>query len=108
MREHFFTVPKSEFLFKYSRGTGKGGQKRNKTETKVQCNHIESGAYGVDDSTRSQHKNKEIAFRKCVDTPQFQVWLRRKINQKLGLEHEIKERVDAMMKREEDFLVEYF
>lgn len=44
------------------RGTGPGGQKRNKTESAVCVTHIESGISGAADETRSQHTNKALAL----------------------------------------------
>ncbi|NLF93020.1 MAG: peptide chain release factor-like protein [Oligosphaeraceae bacterium] len=46
------------------RGTGPGGQKRNKTESAVRVTHPESGLSAFDDETRSQHTNKEHALEK--------------------------------------------
>jgi hypothetical protein len=44
-------------------GTGRGGQKRNKTETAVRLTHLPSGQTGTSDETRSQHTNKHLALR---------------------------------------------
>ena len=44
-------------------GTGRGGQKRNKTETAVRLTHPPSGQIGTSDETRSQHTNKHLALR---------------------------------------------
>ena len=44
------------------RGTGPGGQKRNKTESAVRLVHIPSGVIVQNDITRSQHKNKQNAL----------------------------------------------
>ena len=44
-------------------GTGRGGQKRNKTETAVRATHLPSGQIGTSDETRSQHTNKHLAVR---------------------------------------------
>ncbi len=46
------------------RGTGPGGQKRNKTESAVRVTHLESGLAAFADATRSQHTNKEHALQK--------------------------------------------
>jgi hypothetical protein len=45
-----------------ARGSGKGGQKRNKTESKVQLRHIPTGLTAASDKTRSQHVNKKKAL----------------------------------------------
>ena len=46
------------------RGTGPGGQKRNKTESAVRVTHRESGISAFDDQTRSQHLNRIRALQK--------------------------------------------
>lgn len=45
------------------RGTGPGGQKRNKTESAVTVLHETSGCSGSSDETRSQISNRLIALR---------------------------------------------
>lgn len=43
--------------FEARRGTGPGGQKRNKTSTAARVTHEPSGLSATDDVTRSQHQN---------------------------------------------------
>ena len=45
------------------RGTGPGGQKRNKTESAVTVTHQATGCSGSSDETRSQISNRLIALR---------------------------------------------
>jgi hypothetical protein len=46
------------------RGSGRGGQKRAKTETAVRLRHRPTGLSGQSDDTRSQHQNKRSALRR--------------------------------------------
>ncbi|MBQ6474558.1 MAG: peptide chain release factor-like protein [Victivallales bacterium] len=46
------------------RGTGPGGQKRNKTSTAIRLVHLPTGIAVEDDATRSQHQNRDGALRK--------------------------------------------
>ena len=46
------------------RGTGPGGQKRNKTESAVRVTHIATGLFAFDDVERSQHINRHHALQK--------------------------------------------
>ena len=78
-RELLFSVTADDCRFDYYRGTGKGGQKRNKTSSAVRCTHKESSAVGQSDDTRSQHENKQIAFRRMAETPEFKRWHRAEI-----------------------------
>ena len=44
------------------RGSGPGGQKRNKTSSMVRLVHLPSGVVSENDETRSQHRNRGIAL----------------------------------------------
>ncbi len=47
---------------KYTRGSGNGGQKRNKTETVVVLTHRPSGIVVRSETQRTQHQNEQIAW----------------------------------------------
>ncbi len=55
-----FKIKDSDISVKFSRGTGPGGQHKNKTDSCVHMTHIPTGITARIDG-RSQHKNKEIA-----------------------------------------------
>ena len=97
-RQHLMSVTKKDFRFDYFRGTGAGGQKRNKTSSGVRCTHIETGACGVSDETRSQHQNKALAFRKCVESDKFQRWLKIASLKRIGVLHDVDAIVNGLMK----------
>jgi protein subunit release factor B len=97
MRELLFTVSKSDFRIDTFRGTGKGGQKRNKTESAVRITHIASGAVGQSDDSRSQHDNRKTAFRRMYETPKFQGWFKLEIARRSGALKQIDEAVDTEM-----------
>lgn len=46
------------------RGTGPGGQKRNKTESAVRLRHLPTGLVARSDDSRSQHENRGHALRR--------------------------------------------
>jgi protein subunit release factor B len=93
-----FSVTAADCDWDYMRGTGPGGQKRNKTESKVRCTHRASGAVGESDETRDQRKNKERAFRKMAETKEFKAWHIVETARKTGLLKQVEETVDRMMK----------
>jgi len=97
VRELLFSVTASDCKFDYMRGTGAGGQKRNKTESKVRCTHIASGAVAECDETRDQHKNKRIAFVKMANSDAFASWHKLEVARRLGLVVGVEERVDEMI-----------
>lgn len=97
-KEVLFTVTAADCDWEYMRGTGPGGQKRNKTESKVRCVHRASGAIGESDETRSQHTNKSLAFRKMAETKEFKSWHTIEVARRTGQLINVNETVDKMMR----------
>lgn len=93
-RTPLFSVTANDCEFSYTRGSGKGGQKRNKTSTAVHCKHPASGAYAYSDKTRSQHDNKRDAFSKMSKTPEFKSWLKLEVSRRTGEDAIIQEKVE--------------
>lgn len=56
-----------ETTITFFRGSGPGGQHRNKVETGVRLKHIPSGIVLEVDEERSQARNREIAFERLAD-----------------------------------------
>lgn len=56
-------INEKDFEIKTTRGSGKGGQHRNKVETAVIVKHIPTGLVVRCESERSQLQNKETAFK---------------------------------------------
>lgn len=97
MKELLFSVTASDCKWEYLRGTGPGGQKRNKTESAVRCTHEPSGAIGFSDITRSQHQNKRDAFLKMSKTKEFQSWHRIETAKRMGKYVDINKTIDEAM-----------
>jgi len=97
-KEVLFSLTARDFKWDYFRGSGKGGQKRNKTSSGVRCSHIPSGAVGQSDDTRSQHKNKRIAFERMVESEKFKTWHKLEVARLTGEELAIKDKVEAEMR----------
>jgi peptide chain release factor 1 len=83
-KELLFSVTSADCRFDYFRGSGKGGQKRNKTSSGVRCTHKDSGAVGVSDDTRSQHDNKKIAFQRMAESDRFKTWHKIEVARRSG------------------------
>lgn len=66
----FFKPSKSQILnssdvvYQAFRGSGPGGQHRNKVETAVRATHTPTGVSTTSSEARSQHQNKVLAFKK--------------------------------------------
>jgi protein subunit release factor A len=76
VKELLFSITAKDCRWDYYRGSGAGGQHRNKTNSAVRCTHEASGAMGQSEDTRSQHDNKKLAFVRMAKTDTFQKWAR--------------------------------
>lgn len=75
-REKVLSLNESDFKWQYFRGSGKGGQKRNKTSNACRCVHEPSGAFGEAEDGRSQLQNRKLAFDRMAKSPEFQSWIK--------------------------------
>lgn len=83
MREKILSVTLKDCRVDTFRAGGPGGQHQNKTSSGARVTHPPSGAVGVSREQRSQLQNKKAAFLRMVETPKFQVWLKRVLGQDL-------------------------
>ncbi len=101
-RELLFSVTRDDFDFVATKGTGKGGQKRNKTSSAIRCTHRESGAVGYAEDDRQQGRNRVLAFNRCIATPKFKTWLDLETARRSGAaaaaEADVQRRVDEQMR----------
>jgi len=75
-KEKLFSVTLKDCDVQPYRGSGAGGQKRNKTSSAIRLVHRESGAVGQCENFREQTKNKAEAFRRMAATQEFKTWIR--------------------------------
>ena len=83
-REKMFSVTAADCEWQTFRGSGDGGQKKQKTSSGVRCCHEASGAEGKATDSRHQHINRRTAFERMCNTSEFQSWLKLKIEAGLG------------------------
>lgn len=84
-RKPVFSVTAADCEWSYTRGTGKGGQKKNKTNSAVHCMHRPSGAHGYSEASRSQAENRRDAFVKMAESDKFKQWNRLELMRRLGM-----------------------
>lgn len=60
------TVRKSDLIIEFYRGSGPGGQHRNKTNSACRITHKPTGLAATAEDERCQHKNKRTAFRRLA------------------------------------------
>ena len=75
-RRPLFSIKKSEYDVQSFRSGGPGGQHQNKSNTGIRIVHRASGARGEARERRSQLQNKRLAFRRLIDSPEFQLWVK--------------------------------
>ena len=90
-KELLFSVSAGDCEWSYTRGTGKGGQKKNKTSSAVHCMHRPSGARGYSEASRSQRENKETAFRKMAESKEFKQWQKIEAAKRMGTLQKVEE-----------------
>lgn len=92
-KKPLFTVTARDCEWSYTKGSGNGGQKKNKTSSAVHCMHRPSGAHGYSEASRSQADNKQEAFQKMYQSPEFQRWLNLEFMKRSGEMAEIERKV---------------
>ena len=103
MKDLLFSITKKDLKIETMRGSGKGGQHRNKTDSAVRITHIQSGAVGYSEDQRSQLQNKKTAFERLVRTKEFKVWHKKRVFEimgKLKTPEQIERDVDKMLRPE--------
>ena len=75
-REILFTLSKAkgDFVVEPFKGSGKGGQKRNKTMSACRIIHPASGAVSECQEERSFEQNKKKAFVRLIAKDEFKRW----------------------------------
>ena len=73
MKEHLFSITKKDFDVQHFKGSGPGGQSKNKNATAVRIKHKESGAVGESQEMKSQYQNKILAFDRLTKSTDFQI-----------------------------------
>lgn len=112
-KEKLFSITKKDFREDTFRAGGKGGQHQNKTNSGVRLVHKESGAVGESREHKEQPRNRSTAFRRCIDTDTFKLWLKKKISQEMMTKQQREKRekdIERAVERamaEDNILVEY-
>lgn len=97
-KQLLFSVTKKDCTFKYYRGKGSGGQKKNKTDNCCQCIHDASGAQASSEEGRSKDFNTKNAFKKMTQTEKFRRWLHLETARATGDLRLIEQAVDFELK----------
>lgn len=93
-----FSVTAADCDWSYTKGTGAGGQKKNKTSSAVHCTHRLSDAHAFCQDSRFQLQNRQEAFRKMCETSRFKTWHLLETQKLMGITRQIDEYVAEQMK----------
>lgn len=74
-----FSYTKKDFVLDWFSGTGKGGQKRNKTQACLRLTHIPSGITVTAQTERDRSSNQRNAFEQI--RPKLEAWIRSQIGE---------------------------
>lgn len=91
-KELVFSIRKDDLVWETFRGSGPGGQHRNKTDSAVRLTHRPSNTTVQCQSDRSQRTNKEQALKQLANHPKFRMWCHQKlkeINEGITIEEKI-------------------
>ena len=93
-------LTKKDFELEFYRGTGNGGQNRNKVSSCCRIRHPASGAVATCEEQRDQIQNRRVAFTRLTEQLKFKMWLTREHYTKLGQmlsEEQIRSKVEEQM-----------
>lgn len=89
MKEKILTVTIKDCRVDTMRGSGNGGQNRNKRDTAVRVTHEPSGAVGYSEEHKTQLPNKKTAFRRMAESDKFKLWIKLEAGMRVKVEEEV-------------------
>lgn len=96
-KELILRITKDDLDIESMRGSGPGGQKKNKTDSCIRMSHKPSGTVVRCEEHRSQHANKIEAFKKLVKKDSFLKWVKVETARRTGTLDRINYEVRQMM-----------
>jgi protein subunit release factor B len=97
MKKKLFSVTTADLREERYRGSGAGGQNRNKRDTGVRFTHEPSGAVGESEAQRSQLQNRQEAFRKMAGSARSIMWAKAQGQARIEGHASLDRKVDEMM-----------
>ena len=95
-----FTLSKDQkdFIIQPFKGSGKGGQKRNKTMSACRIIHPASGAVSECQEERSFEQNKQKAFERLMEKTEFKNWFEIEKARATGVLYSVERNVEEQMR----------
>jgi|SRR5882762_5123281 len=76
---------------------GHGGSGKDTSNTGVRVTHLNSGAVGRAVDTRSQSRNKQLAFKRMSESKEFKAWHKLECSKRMGQQISIEEKLDRSL-----------
>jgi hypothetical protein len=96
-KQLLFSLTKKDFIVEPFRGSGNGGQNRNKVMSCCRIKHPASGAVAEGKEQRNFPQNKKAAFKRLIEKPEFQKWFKIQCAKALGQYCDIEYSVEQAM-----------
>lgn len=80
-----FKLTRKDFIVEAKRGSGKGGQNRNVTNSACRITHPSYGAIGQAQDQRDYKQNEKLAFRRLIESDKFKAWHKMECARRMGL-----------------------
>jgi len=99
LKELLFSLSKDkgDFIVQPFKGSGCGGQKRNKTMSACRISHPDSDSVSECQEERSYEQNRKKAFTRLIQSEKFQKWYKLETARKMGMLPSIEEAVEKAM-----------
>ena len=91
------TVSRKDLIVEWSRGSGNGGQKKQKTSSKCRIYHPASGAEGIAEDNRSAEQNKKLALERLANSKKFTIWCKMQLGAMEEGYRNLESKVDSLM-----------
>jgi hypothetical protein len=96
-KQLLFKLTKKDFIVEPFRGSGNGGQNRNKVSSCCRIYHPASGAVAEGREQRDFPQNKKAAFKRLLEKPEFKKWHKIECAKALGTYIDIGKWVEDQM-----------
>jgi hypothetical protein len=96
-KQLLFRLSKKDFIVEPFRGSGNGGQNRNKVSSCCRIYHPASGAVAEGKEQRDFPQNKKVAFKRLIEKPEFKKWHKIQCAKALGTYVDTEVWVDEQM-----------
>jgi hypothetical protein len=83
-KQLLFSLTKKDFIVEPFKGSGNGGQNRNKVMSCCRIKHPASGAVAEGKEQRDFPQNKKMAFKRLIERPEFQKWFKIQCSKSIG------------------------